>query len=556
MFIKQNKFLTQSGVNSGKLGNKEKFKMRSARLSAYDFGGKTFFLMYSSSPKVMQRAPHFATNPEHVSQVAYRKTRNFEGGIDFWMNAHLVDGDEAKKMTDETKFQRWKLEDSLRLSKPEVLEIERKHRVRYQIPKQFRELEPGIRRMTAHDILFYWENQNKAPLRIAPEDPEINYVDQLSPETAFLLGKSHASLTSGKQSFVPACVFDANIDLLIGGCSAECDDEGFVDLFKSCEYCYADYKHGAGRTLARVEEEKLTKMLLDKAQNLKDLEENPISLEELGRRPILRFGKKQDPGSQYTTRQLISGLRACGNAGWGAAVATKFLRFDEQVLKAAAKGHTSIVYSLGRDDLETGACESGLNNLERVQEGVKLFKEVKNKGLDDRVNIGFFALVDPLRSIEENAFRESLKMALEANADLSMGITLLPIRVRGGRHAEKIFGIDWRTLIEPRGQEDFTTPSGLLVPKGYISLDKTQTKVAGGFHPEIAGLVGDNHGNVGLCHKTTRKTYCSGCHIPEIPKTITPTIKINREKIKKKGDPVKAAKRKKKDRGQLLFEDM
>jgi len=421
----------------------------------------------------------------------------------------------------------------MRLSNPiipiqeDLTHLDEKQDIQYDFIKDYpKELKHLIRT----DIHLFRNLKNK-PVKPAKKakGTYIKHQDKIVPRTTIKEINPKQILTPGKQAFVPSCILEANIDFS-KGCiagwvpqeNASFDGKTFTNYFLApqmeCEYCYALDKHKQfPLTLYKIDKKQLIPELLGncKLEFGKDtLYKKPVK--------ILRFGKRTEVGSKFTLDKLATILEACIETKTRTVMPNKFLAYNDEIAKLLKRTNSTLLASIGFDELEPGALAHGCTNEWRLEQAIK-FKEAG-------VNSMFYLLMIAHAPITD---RDKRVLSLARKYDINTQI--LPMRFGSKALAEKVTGIDWPWLKRIRKTESLAFTQDY---HGHYELD-SRTIVPLIINQEWLDLLKNSNGKVRMCHHNSQTTWCGGCgYLKNQITTETKHVKTNPlRKEKRKKDP-------------------
>ncbi len=357
----------------------------------------------------------------------------------------------------------------------------------------------------------------------------IQTIDKIVPETKIKLIEPARILTPGKQEYTPDCLPEANIDFGKGCISSWISGRGWSGLqgdsfhnfwfypWGECIYCYAERKHRVfPKTIYKFDKKRLIEEL--NGGFILDLGTG----ETLGRKvKILRFGKRTESYNEFVKNNFVQTLEACLETETRAIIPTKFLPFDKNISELIKKTKSSLLYSLDWDDLSKGAALQGCSNEWRIKQAIK-YKEAG-------VNSNFYSLYLIGKDIlaEEKRIREAQKK-------YSIGIQIIPMRFKRKSLASKITGIpeyllnNQKNLIDKQGGQFYRK-------KNEIS------PLISCINQNLIKEIGNNNGEIRMCHHDPQLTYCGGCFLEKgkITKTKSPNKKRYTKRKKKKIPEIK-----------------
>ncbi|MBU4492901.1 MAG: hypothetical protein KKA61_00860, partial [Nanoarchaeota archaeon] len=431
---------------------------------------------------------------KRIAHISYG-FENFRRGIDVFQ----VNRDDIGFISNKVDFKRTISFDKKELRTLERRNINKRQGIFYEIISDIKDtdIEKEVLYLAQKDIGDFCKKE-----AINQETKKV-YLDKIMPKTRLRFVKPRFLLQGGKQEFVPLCRLEANLDFSKGCISGfipvEINDAykkgfmyGFIDPLSECSYCYSKYQHkDFPKHILKFDKEKLKNELegncyLDRKNKLGKKVE------------VLRLGKRTEAGSKYTLDQLVVTLETCLETKTKVVMPTKFLDFNDDIAKLLKNTKSSLLYSIGWDKFEKGACLNGCNNEFRLEQAVKY----KEKG----VNSILYLLIDAVNLPHERE-KEILSFAKENK----LPVLLLPIRLNNKSIAFDITSIPWSKL-KMRNQLTIPGISRKEEAESY-ELINSHTLVARKINEEWARLVGDNNGNIRMCHHNEDKTWCGSCFL-------------------------------------------
>ena len=325
-------------------------------------------------------------------------------------------------------------------------------------------------------------------------------------------------LTPGKPEFVSVCGLEANIDFSKGCVAGWIPQEGatfdshtfknfFLDPFSECDYCYASPKHKTfPKTIFHLDRDRL------KAELLGDACLEYGSDKKYGKRiKVLRFGKRTEAASQLTRQPLIHTLEACLETGTKTVLPTKFLKFNRTVADLLRRTDSVVLYSIGNDEDEPGACAYGCDNEWRLSQAIS-YKVAA-------VNTALYLLMNPHAPPQKRDIK-----VLDKAKSLGMSVQLLPERFTSKCRMKKVTGFEWdflkehphhqlrenknkivqqtEALYDFEGQEymgSYYVASGVAIPQAI--------------HSSWTKIIGNNKGRIRMCHHNKKTVWCGSCFL-------------------------------------------
>ncbi len=419
-------------------------------------------------------------------------------------------------------------------------DIDRRYGIQQQIVAGLGEIGEEAASLARADVFYFCGREVSKSGR----EPKKEYVPRIIPVTKLERIRPERVLTGGKAEFVPQCFLEANIDFMNGcltswipGENPSFDGETFTDYFSypwgDCDYCYASRKHRSfPKTFYEFDQQRLLEELRGGAR-LKFGSE-----EEVGKPiDVLRFGKRTEPWTPFTSDEFSQTLEAMLVTGTRGVITTKFLPFFPEVAELLRRTKSTLLYSMGPNEIELGTIEHGCDNEFRLEQA----KKYREAGVNSALYLLFHPVFPPT---EENL--GLINFARENRIPLQ----ILPMRLINRDLAQKVIspfvgnqtGSLWDLLKDTDDpaqmsalpvahyENTYYHQSGVLIPK--IS----------SMHEYWTGLVGENKGMIRMCHHDEDLTYCGGCFCNPGSITETELIQINPLNVKKRERPGKKSK--------------
>jgi hypothetical protein len=252
---------------------------------------------------------------------------------------------------------------------------------------------------------------------------------------------------------------------------------------------------------------------------------------------VLRFGKRTEPWTPFTQDEFVGTLEAMVQTGTRGIITTKFMPFDPEIVNLAKKTKSTVLYSIGFEDLEAGCIEHGYDNNYRLNQA----RQYREAGVNSILYLLFHPIFEPTeRELSVLEFAEKHKLPIQ----------LLPMRMITKALAQKTISplvgdqnaILWDVLkdthlpsvqqemdIMVEYEDSYYVQSSVLIPK------------INRMHPFWMDLIKSNKGRIRMCHHDEEQVYCGGCFCG--PPSISPTQEIE---LNPSGVP-KIGKRQKKE---------
>ena len=476
-------------------------------------GSSKYLALYNYHSDVYVKPPA-DFNAKYVAHFSY-EYGNRKGGVDVFQ---INEGENPKRIAKlvtyvtpelngfNIKKDNCKGKRENHIAKTRLFNASAIHNINSQIIIDLPKREKGeIIDFTSTDILEFCEGV-EAKKRITPC---LIFVDKIIPKTEVKYINPEVMLTTGKQEFVPSCLLEANIDFGKGCISsflpgegiesgkAGFDGETFTNYFTSpwgeCSYCYAGRDHRCfPKTLykfnrKRLEEELKGGFILDK--KTKKTLRRPVK--------VLRFGKRTESYTPFTRDSFLQTLEACAKIGTQAVIPTKMLPYDEEIVRLLKKSKSSVLFSIGNDEFEIGACAHGFNNKMRIENAVKYHEKGVNTSL-------YLTFANPLE-INEEEWR-----IINSATKKGIRVQVLPIRYKRKNVMKAMCGLNWDSAKNT--QTDLFREDNKLLGTYYHEGNQL-IPIVRRMDSRLISIVGDNKGDVCMCHHDDQKTYCGGCGV-------------------------------------------
>jgi hypothetical protein len=227
---------------------------------------------------------------------------------------------------------------------------------------------------------------------------------------------------------------------------------------------------------------------------------------------FVRLGKVAEAGHSFYQELLIEFLELCRQFGTRVILPTKMLTFDNQLAELFQETGSVLIYSIGYDKLEKGACSQGYANEWRIEQA----QQYASKG----VNATLTLVCDITSSIKQNAKHGSAaEKALKARTkELTMRI--LPLRLNSRKVAYAVTGKDWDDLIYKQVDPSENVLPGFEENVEEVRQDMEQRPYAlrGNneaypryFHADFKDLIARH--NLGVCGRVDDMEYCDKCNL-------------------------------------------
>lgn len=491
--------------------------------------GRRILAIYSSEPDVHIKPPPEFENAKYLIHFSYSKGGGKGGGDVFLLENNMPDPQGIIKITKNI----W-----VRDEKYYINDLKKKKKVGFE-KEQLKNV------LDRYDIHFQVANFSEAIIQSALELSEVDiayhcgeqiatkhrglgieYVDEIIPKTEIKRIPRSKSVEGGKPWFVPHCFCKANTDEgqgcaagWIPGENASFDGKFFINYFSSppseCNYCYSEDKRKCPAT---------TINLFDKQQFSQELQGDCCleynSDKKYGKLvKLLRFGKRTEPWMPGVTEDSFIGkLEVMVETGTRGIIVTKFLPFREDVNDLIKRTNSVVFHTIGFDFAEEGACAWGCDNEWRLEQAIK-YKEVLYLLLNAHLPPG-----------------ERENKILNTAKKYELRVQLLPLRFKqnkGKGLVKQLTGQTWDFLnensLENRERKGQLCLSNFKEPIGRGSYVLYNGElVAKKIHPYWLNLIGDNNGNIRMCHHHDELTYCGACF--QGKGSITKTVHMEKEK--------------------------
>jgi hypothetical protein len=454
-----------------------------------DTGHLKVLALYSMKQGVVHATP---AGTEHMAHVRWRRTSDGnESSIDYF----LVNGG-LNLVPNQTRSINGMSVDE---------RAEMNYGIGYQVFGNLRHLTEAVRIISSHDVATHvkrisrennqghlWTPRKQTTL--CDSGGQIEYIDRLSAPKLKVRGLAQVQ-TMGKQDYHGNCVFDLNLDFA-RWCAAGITPEGFLAPWNDCEYCYSAHTHAGYPFVDEVDKNDLVEQI-ERAREVRAGLGKPTR--------YMRFGKRVEVGARMFREQLIASLEACAESGISCIMPTKFLEFDKDVAGLLRRTDSTLLVSLGNDELEKGAVLNGRTQDARIADGLRY----QGSG----VRVVAYPLVDATMEDGGEFFRGSYLKALET----FQRVQVLPLRLRHADKAREIMGA-WHGLTRER--------SHLLdEASGAYELARDATRIPVIMHSSITDGIGENNDWKRMCADNSCKSYCGKCFMPKEEGIVSLTVK-------------------------------
>ncbi len=369
--------------------------------------------------------------------------------------------------------------------------------VRYQILSDSKAYENLVRAVAARDIgdflIERGKTRDKSGLFSRSKRVKSRKEENFKSSVEYVSGVKglpvrnvmHARISvEGKQDYYPGCLLDINLDFA-KWCISGISPDGKIAGWNSCDYCYASHTH-AGYPGAFYVDKKELKAQIKDARMERGREGKPTR--------YLRLGKRTECGAKMFRESLVNTLEVCADEGIKCIFPTKFLEFDRDVAELLKRTDSTLLVSLGNDELERGAVLHGRTQEARIEDSLK-YLEAGARAIP-------YVLVDATLENGGRYFEKNFKEVLGKFPQMQ----IIPIRLRHTERAVKILG-GWHNLIQTNyGRQDLFGHCD-----GHYEKGNDGTRIAVSIHPSLGNLVGDNGGDVRMCHHSSCREYCGMC---------------------------------------------
>lgn len=474
---------------------------------------RAYVFLYSPHPDVMIALPPLIRNgSEHIAQASYRTTS--EKGISIYTLPLSAIKDLSPLRTDFRRFPREMMDKFQR----EI--IFNQHSIKARINHADLDTINLILELLAIDV-------NNFAAGITPKyrsGTRVEMVPELIPSATQKFCGEVKINDSGKQDYVPSCLIDLSIDFFRGSCITQLTPQGYYSPYSRCNYCYASGTQNDIPTLRLLS--------ADKSDLVEQIRSFQAKRDQKGKSTrYLRFGKVSEAGSKLTREQLLTTLEACVEANLKPIFPTKFLEYDPKVAELIKKTDGSILYSIGTDELELGAVESGCNNQFRFEQA----QEYHHHG----IKTALYLLVEAGNS-PGSPFSNNLELAIKLHDSRGIPIQLLPLRPLGRKQLTLVTGTIADDLLRgdqgilPFGNDHSESATKKFTPGGYFRGNNNQC-IPDRIHPDILKLL--TQPDYSMCHHTPETTWCGGCLHRDPQITETEEVKIERFSRRKRSKP-------------------
>lgn len=506
---------------------------------------RTYLAVYNYQHDVSTLLPPEFRSAERVLRLSYSKGGK-KGGVDvFLLKDGLPDVSEIARIKKRISMEGedFRIEQdgniwSLEMRHPR--DVDEAYDIQHQIVSGLGDIGEEASALARADVRYFCGEEYAKNRR----GPKKEYVQRIIPVTKLERFRPERVLTGGKAEFVPQCFLEANIDFMDGcltswipGENPSFDGETFTDYFAypwgDCDYCYAGRKHRSfPKTFYEFDQQRLLEDLRGGAR-LKFGSEEKIG------RPIdvLRFGKRTEPWTPFTSDEFFQTLEAMLVIGTKGVITTKFLPFFPEVAELLRKTKSTLLYSMGPNEIELGAVEYGCDNEFRLEQA----KKYREAGVNSALYLLFHPIFPPT---EENL--ELINFARENRIPLQ----ILPMRLINRDLAQKVISpfVDSRirSIWDLLKDTDDPTQTSAFPVTSYENSYYHQSGVLipkiSGMHQYWIDLVGRNNGKIRMCHHDEDLTFCGGCFLKPGSVSQTEPIQINPLNVKKRERPGKKSK--------------
>jgi hypothetical protein len=441
--------------------------------------------------------PNSSFAPEHVVHAVYTR-RQGRGSIDVYLIRNSS-GLEKELGDNDIKISSRKggLVQNLPNSKLLKRNPENVFSIDYQRITGINEIWPEIKNMIDYDVAAFNEIKLFNNPKRSHEHGE-KIVQKLIPSTTPNMPRD-AYFFRGKGAFSELCLFDTNIDLS-ASCTANMNPEGYYFPEGDCIYCYASRHHD--KPDIKVQRA-VTSEILDHAYAQYKEEMKG----QKWRQRVIRVGARVESAAKFQEERLNVLLEWCIVNKKTPIIITKYNQYERgsETVKLAKESKAVMMFSIGRDNMEPGPVLSGFTNEFRIEQAIKYFEAGVNARLDVLTDMHV-----PFTLNKEQFLSNEQKLAIEAQQKYGVPIQLLAFRAGSDKVARAFFGKSYKGLKTSEGQL-FEKNQEMLehrVSYAYTNAGNNEL-VPEIIHPEI--LEGATKGAIGLCAKTGKNEYCSGC---------------------------------------------
>jgi hypothetical protein len=341
-----------------------------------------------------------------------------------------------------------------------------------------------------------------------PRGTKTTIVDKIIPKTEIKYMIPANMITGGKQWTVKECKLEGNWDggkgcltgFIPGPEGGRFDGTFFYNCFSiptaECNYCYSYRQHKSfPKSIHKPDKPRLKEEMLG-AATLDFEREIPLGKVL----DILRMGKRIEPWTPFTQEGFIDCLEVCAELGTRPVITTKFLPFMPEYINLFRQSNPAILYAIGYDEFERGACAWGRTNKWRIEQALK-WREV---GIDS----WFYLLIADANAEITPREKEILHIS---DFGRKIPIQLLPITYKKSEVFKNMTERDWYEVrVTGRNKDvgvfDFADPP--------YETEQKALRVRR-IHNDYLGLINDNKGRIRMCHHNTDFVYCGGCsHYP------------------------------------------
>lgn len=477
---------------------------KNGRLISTHFGDKPLFLaLYFDKPGVVYDTPPGTERVAHVTYLKPNATAEYwSSSVDYFkVDDHKTANKLVSNKNDVINVRTAR--ESARMKK-----AEEEHAVKFEILEQFRgsPLEKAVRLAALKDIYTHTRGAEKPMIR---SDHFTKYVDQIVSTATIQRVLDPKVDPEGKQSFFLDCVLDLNLDYA-DWCVAAVTREGKLAPWNDCLMCYASYKHKNFPSIVKA----------DTSLFIEAIREARSTRDDRGQQTrFLRLGKRTEAAADIFRDHLLATLEAAEKEKLSVVLPTKFIRFDKEIAEGLKRTDSTLLISLGNDKFEVGPALLGYNNDFRFEQGI-LYQEVGVRTIP-------YVLVNARLENGGPHYSANLERAIAAFKQ----VQILPVRSRHTHTSNLILG-GWHDLVGELGHDLF----GNMV--GGFEKSNDHTRISRAVHKSLLDKIGQNDGNVRMCHHNSKMTYCGGCFMAGVCGVAKPhekTVTIRRDIYEKAG---------------------
>ena len=222
---------------------------------------------------------------------------------------------------------------------------------------------------------------------------------------------------------------------------------------------------------------------------------------------FLKLAHEFNTGLIFTTKAFSFGIKGAeetrhyaeGGSSLVFDIAKEFgMAEGEKIAGELRKTNSSLLYSLGWDLAEEGACSQGFTNAWRISQAEKYYKE--------GVNTSLTVVCDVTSSILDNIERGSaISQAIKSNARIGINFRILPLRPRKEVFIDLV-GKEWGDSVRPRRGVGYLDFCDMIYSKR-----KNHEAVSDFLHEDFEKF---REQGIGFCGQVGDYEHCDKCFLP------------------------------------------